>query len=183
MLAVVPLEILVGLRVVLPELLDDILAHVRIVFLDLPGDLQLVFGRHLHHLAALSHQVEHELRDVAPGDRDVLDGAADDIALGARDDVSDPITRVDDRASERAVGDAIRGPRRSERQHGLNGDVQSLDVERLKEDLGRLLAVLRGVQRGLRLTHESMRPSGIDGRQRGQSACVPDAIINKVSCR
>jgi hypothetical protein len=58
-----------------------------------------------------------------------------------------------------------------------------LDVERLKENLGRLLAVLRGVQRGLSLTHGSMRPPGIDDRQRGQSACVPDAIINKVSSR
>jgi hypothetical protein len=153
-LAVVPLEILVGLRVVLSELLDNVLAHVRVIFLDLPGDLQLVFGRHLRHLTTLSHQVEHELRNVTPGNRDVLDCAADDIALGARDDVSDTVARVDDGAGERAVRDAIRGPRRSERQYGLDGDVQPLDVERLEEDFCRLLAVLGRVQGRLSLREQ-----------------------------
>lgn len=111
MLAVEPLEILVRLRIELPELLDDILTHVRVVFLDLPGDLQLVLGWYLRHLATLSHQVEYELRDVSPGDRYVFDGAADHIALGAGNDMGHAVARVDHRAGERAVCDAVRGPR------------------------------------------------------------------------
>jgi hypothetical protein len=154
--AIVSLEILVRLHVVLSELLDDVLAHVRVIFLDLPGDLELVFGRHLRHLAPLSHQVEHKLRNVAPGDRDVFDGAANDVALGARDDVRHAVARVDHGAGERAVRDAVRRPRCGERQHGLDGDVQPLDVERLEEDLGRLLAVLGWVQRRLGLRERAI---------------------------
>jgi hypothetical protein len=173
MLAVVPLEILVGLRVVLPELLDDVLTHVRVVLLDLPGDLELVLGRHLCHLAALAHQVEHELRDVPPGDRDVLDGAADHVAFGAGDDVRDAVARVDDRARERAVRHAVRGPGRGERQHGLDGDVQPLDVKRLEEDLGRLLAVFRGVQRRLGLVVPNAQTCRRGGRRSVKCQCGP----------
>jgi|SRR6266403_105877 len=110
MLAVVPFEILVGLHIILSELFDDILTHICIVFLDLPGDFQLVFGRYLRHLATLSHQVEYELRDISSGNWDVFDGAADHIALGAGDNMRNAVARVDDSASERTVCDAIRGP-------------------------------------------------------------------------
>ncbi len=110
MLAVVPLEILVRLHIVLPELLDDILTHVRIVFLDPPGDFQLVFGRYLRHLTTLSHQVKYELRDVSSGNRDMFDGTADHIALGTRDNMGHAVARVDDSARERTVCDAVRGP-------------------------------------------------------------------------
>ena|SRR6267154_1646490 len=110
MLAIKPLKVLVRLHVVLPELLDDILTHVRIVFLYLPGDLKLVLRRYLRHLATLSHQVKYELRDVSPCNRDVFDGAADHIALGAGDHMGHAVARVDDRARERAVRDTVRGP-------------------------------------------------------------------------
>lgn len=147
MLAIVPLEKLVGLRVVLSELLDDVLTHVRIILLDLSGDLQLVLGRHLHHLTALSHEIEHKLRDVPPCYRDVFDGAPDHVALGAGDDMGHAVARVDDRAGERTVYHAVRGPRCGKGENGLDGNVQPLDIERLEEDLGRLLAIFRGVQR------------------------------------
>lgn len=111
MLAVEPLEVLIRLRIELPEFLDDILTHVCVVFLDLPSNLQLVLGRYLRHLSTLSHQVEYELRDVSPGNRDVLDGAADHIALGAGDDMGHAVARVDNRAGERAVCDTVRTPR------------------------------------------------------------------------
>lgn len=157
MLAIVPLKVLVGLRVVLPELLDDVLTHVRIILLDLSGDLKLVLGRHLRHLAALSHEIEHELRDVPSGYRDVFDGAADHVALGAGDDMGHAVARVDDRTGQRTVAHAVRGPRCGEGKHGLDGDVQSLDVERLEEDFGRLLAILRRVQRRFGLCEPSMQ--------------------------
>ena len=110
MLAVEPLKILVGFRIELPKLLDDILTHVSVVFLDPAGDLQLVLGGHLRHLATLPHQVEYKLRDVPPGDRDVFDGAADHVALRTGDDMGHAVARVDDRAGERAVRDAVRAP-------------------------------------------------------------------------
>ncbi len=100
MLAIEPLEKLVRLRIVLPEFLDYVLAHIRIILLDLPGNLQLVFRWHMRHLSALSHQIEHELRDVSSGNWDMLDSATDDIALRTRDDVSDTVTGIDDRASQ-----------------------------------------------------------------------------------
>ena len=110
MFAIKPLKVLVRLHIVLPELLDDILTHIRIVFLHLPGDLKLVLGRYLRHLTTLSHQVKYELRDVSPSNRDVFDGTTDHIALGAGDHMGHAVTRVDDRARERAVCDTIRGP-------------------------------------------------------------------------
>lgn len=110
MLAIIPLEVLVRLDIVLPELLDDILTHIRIVFLYLPSNLKLVLGRYLRHLATLSHQVKYELCDVSSGNRDVFDGAADHIALGAGDYMGHAVARVDDRARERAVCDTVRAP-------------------------------------------------------------------------
>ena len=110
MLAIIPLEVLVRFHIVLPELFDDILTHIRIVFLNLPGDFKLILGRYLRHLSTLSHQVEYELRDVSPSNRDVFDGAADHIALSAGDHMGHAVARVDDRARESAVRDAVRGP-------------------------------------------------------------------------
>jgi len=177
MLSVIPLEILVRFHIVLPKLLDDILTHVRIVFLHLPGDLELVFGRHLRHLAALPHQVEHKLGDVPPGDRDVLDGAPDHVALGDGDDVRHAVARVDDRAGERAVRHAVRGPGSGESQHGLDGDVQPRDVERLEEDLGRLLAVLGRVQWRLGLCKVA-----INRRRRKEVRSVSAQVRSMVYC-
>ena len=151
MLSLVPRKVLVRLLVVLPELLHDILAHVAVLLLDLARNLKLVLGRHVRHLAALAHEVEHELGDVAPGDGDVFDRAADHVPLRAGDDVRDTVAGVDDGAGERAVSHAVRGPGCGEREDGLDGDVEALDVEGLEEDLGRLLAVLRRVQWGFGL--------------------------------
>ena len=80
MLALVPREVLVRLLVVFPELLHDVLAHVAVLLLDLARDLELVLGRHVRHLAALAHEVKHELGDVAPGDGDVLDRTLNQVS-------------------------------------------------------------------------------------------------------
>ena len=167
MLALVPREELVRLLVVLPEFLHDVLAHVAVLFLDLARDLELVLGRHVRHLSALAHEVEHELRDVAPGDGDVLDRAADDVPLCAGNDVRDTIARVNDGAGERAVRHAVRGPGCGEREDGLDGDIEALDVEGLEEDLGRLLAILWRVQWGfgLRMRTYPCRGSGTEDKE------------------
>lgn len=101
------LEILVWLSIVLPELIHDVLAHVAVILLDLRGDLHLILRGYGGHLTTFSHQVEHELGDVPTGDWDVLDGASDDIALRARDNVGDTITRVNHSTGEGSVCDSV----------------------------------------------------------------------------
>jgi hypothetical protein len=66
-------------------------------------------------------------------------------------DVRHTVARVDDRAGERAVGHLVAAPAGRKREHGLHGNVQALDVERLEHDLGGRLAVLRRVERRLGL--------------------------------
>ncbi len=67
-----------------------------------------------------------------------------------RYDVGDAVARVDDDARERALAHLPLGPAGGQRQHRLHRDVQPGDVEGLEHDLGRVLAVLRRVEWGLR---------------------------------
>jgi hypothetical protein len=120
---------LVWLGVVLPELLDDILANVAVVFFDLAGDLELVLGGHSRHLSTLPHEVQNELRDVTSGDWNVLDCTSDDIPLSARDNVGDAISRVNDCSRKRAIGDSIGRPRSGKSKYGLYSNVKSFDIE------------------------------------------------------
>ena len=142
MLSLVPRKVLVRLLVVLPELLHDVLAHVAVLLLDLACDLELVLGRHVRHLAALAHEVKHELGDVAPCDGNVLDRAPDHVPLRTGDDVRDTVAGVE-HDTRGATG-------RVKREYGLDGDVECRRVERLKHDLRHLLAVRLRVERRLR---------------------------------
>lgn len=74
MLSFESLEVLVRFRIILPELLHDILTHIAVVLLHFTSDLQLILRRNSRHLAPLTQEVEHELGDVATGDGYVLDG-------------------------------------------------------------------------------------------------------------
>jgi hypothetical protein len=107
MLSIKSLKILVRLRIVLPELPDDILAHITIILLHFSGNLQLILRRYIDSLSTLSHQVQHKLRDIASGDWDVLDGTSNDVPLCTRDNVCDTIPGIDDCAGESAVGDSV----------------------------------------------------------------------------
>ena len=62
MLASVPLEHVVRIRIVLPELLDDVLTNVAVVLLDLASNAHLIFRRHGSHLPALARQARRDLR-------------------------------------------------------------------------------------------------------------------------
>jgi len=73
MLALEPRKVLERVHIVLPKFLNDVLAHVAVVLLDLSSDLELVLRRNARHLSTLSEQVEDELADVATGNGDVLD--------------------------------------------------------------------------------------------------------------
>lgn len=147
MFSLIPLKVLVRLRVILPELLHNILTHITIVLLHLPSHLQLVLRRNSSHLTTLSHEVEHELGDIATGDGYVLDGGADDIALSTGNDVSDTVSGIDNGAGESAVCDAVRGPGSCECENGLDGDVETFDVEGLEEDFGGLFSILGWIER------------------------------------
>ena len=129
MLPLVARKVLVRLLVILPELFDDVLTDIAVLLFDLARDLQLVFGRYVRHLSAFTHEVQHELGDVATCDGDVLDGTSNDVPLRAGNDMSNTITGVNDSTRKRAVCDAVRGPRRSESEDRLYGNVQALDVE------------------------------------------------------
>jgi len=91
-------KVLVRVGVVFLELLDDILADIGVVLLDLLGpgtsagsrrDLhsELVLGGDGGALASVSQQLLDKVGDVATGDGDVLDGGANDVALGDGDGV------------------------------------------------------------------------------------------------
>ncbi len=77
----------------------------------------------------------------------MLDGATNDISLCAGNNVRDAIPRVDDGSGQRSVGLLAGRPGSCEGEHGLHGDVETFDVERFKEDFGRLLAVFGWVER------------------------------------
>eukprot|EP00042_Codosiga_hollandica_P046611 m.491971 g.491971 ORF g.491971 m.491971 type:complete len:377 (+) comp57273_c0_seq9:45-1175(+) len=139
------------LLVVLLDLFVDVLANVAVSLLDLLGNLNDLSGRNV--LVALAEEVHHKPGDVAASNGDVLDLAADDVALSDRNDVGDTIARVDDRAGESARALGARVPRGCERKHCLHRNVQPGNIEGLEHDLGGVLAVLRGVERGLCQQH------------------------------
>lgn len=106
----IPLKILVRLRIIFPEFLDDILADITIILLDLSCDLQLLFRRYCRHLPALSHEVEHELRDIAASDWDMFDSTSDDVSFRARYNVRDTVAGVNDSTSECTIINLVGGP-------------------------------------------------------------------------
>ena len=158
-LSVVFDEVLVGFRVVLPVLLHDVLTNVAMRFLHLSCDLQLVLRRDGRHLPSFSHQVQHKLTDVPPGDGNVFDRTADDVPLSTRDNVGDTIARVNNGPGKCTVRNLVRGPGSGECKYRLYGDVKTLDVERLEKDLRSLFSVLWRVERrfGLRRVGEVSR--------------------------
>lgn len=129
MLALEPLKVFIRLLIIFPKFPDDVLADITVILLHLTRDLEVVLRRHSRHLAPLSHQIEHELGDITPGDRDMLDRAPNDIAFRAGNNVRHAVARVDDGAGESAVSHAVGRPGRGEGEHGLDGDVQAFDVE------------------------------------------------------
>lgn len=146
-LSFVALKIFERFLIILPKLPNNILAYIAVVLLHPAGEPQLVFWRYGRHLSTLPHQVQHELRDIASCDWDVFDRAPDDVPLSTWNNVSNTISRIDNRSGERAVCNSVRGPRRGERKDSLDGDVQSLDVKRLEEYLSRLFSVFGWIER------------------------------------
>ena len=140
-------EILVGLRIILPVLLHDILTDIAVRLLHLSCNLQLILGGNGRHLPSFSHQIQHELADIPTGDGDMFDRTSNHIPLSTRDNVSDTIARVNDSPGERTIRDFIGGPGGGECEHCLDGDVETFDVERFEKDLGSLFSVLGCVER------------------------------------
>mmetsp|Transcript_8825 Transcript_8825/g.17810 ORF Transcript_8825/g.17810 Transcript_8825/m.17810 type:complete len:278 (-) Transcript_8825:231-1064(-) len=138
---------LCGVVVVLAELLRHVRAHIAVLLLDPFSHLHGVVRR--DGGLAFPHKQLDEVGDVAPREGDVLDARADHVTVRDGNNVCHAVTSVDHRAGERALDDLLRGPRRSQSEDRLHGDVQPLDVERLEHDLGRELSILRSVHRRL----------------------------------
>lgn len=60
--------------------------------------------------------------------------------------MGDTITRIDDSTGQGAVRHFRRCPGGGECENGLDGDIETSAVKGLEEDLGRVLAILGGVQ-------------------------------------
>lgn len=151
-----PFEVVVRIDIVLPKLSNDVLTDITVILLDLLRNLKLILRRDNNRLSALAKESLHETGDITTGDRNMLDCASNDITLRAGNNVRDTIARIDDCSRESAVGDFIGGPGCGQCEHGLDGDVETLDVERLEEDLGGVLAVLGRVKRRFRLLKRQM---------------------------
>ena len=89
--------------------------------------------------------------DVPSCDGNVLDSTSDNVALRTRNDVGNTIARIDDRAGQGTISNPRRGPGGREGKDCLDCDVETLDVERFKENLRSLLSVLWRVQWWFRL--------------------------------
>ena len=91
----------------------------------------------------------NEASDRAPCYWNVFDAGSDDVALSHGDHVSDAIPGVNDDTSEGPVLCLPPGPAGGEGEDSLDGDVEAGHVETLEHDLGGVLSVLGGVERGL----------------------------------
>ena len=82
-------------------------------------------------------------------DRNVFNAGADDVSLRHGDDVGHAVPGVDDDPGEGPVLRLPPGPAGGEGEDSLDGDVEAGHVETLEHDLGGVLSVLGGVERGL----------------------------------
>ena len=115
--AVVLFEPLARLLVILGELFDNVGTHVAELLLDRLGRVERLLGRNAD--LALLEQILHKVGDVAAADGYVFDAAADDVAVGHRDDVGDTIAAVDDDARQRSLVYLTTRPRGGQSENGL----------------------------------------------------------------
>lgn len=141
------LKVLFAFLIIPLKFFDNIRTHIGILFLDSSGNIHgILRGESI--FTSVTQELLNKLSEITAGDRDVLDGGTNDVSISHGDDMGDAITTVDDRASQGPVTDLPRGPACSEGQDGLDGNVESWDVEGLKEDLRGLFPVLWGIEWG-----------------------------------
>ena len=87
------------------ELLDDVGAHVAVLFLDLSGRFEARVW-----FASVSQEGLYEVGDVSTGNGDAFDRTANDISFRYWYDVRYAISGINDRAGERSIGDFGRCP-------------------------------------------------------------------------
>ena len=88
----------VWLAVVAGEFFDDIGADIAVFLFDSFGRLETAVG-----LTAISKKRLDKVGNVTAGDRDALDGRANNIAFCNGDDVGDTIARVNNSAGQGAI--------------------------------------------------------------------------------
>mmetsp|Transcript_1316 Transcript_1316/g.1688 ORF Transcript_1316/g.1688 Transcript_1316/m.1688 type:complete len:369 (-) Transcript_1316:101-1207(-) len=131
------------------EFLHDVAAHIPVLLLDSPGDVEGVLAR--HRLLPLSQHAQHELGDISTRQRDVLHTAADDKSVSDGEHVGHTISRIDNQPSERRGIDPLStvslvGHLRVEGKSSLHTNEEPLDSEGLEHNLRHLLSVLRSVE-------------------------------------
>lgn len=107
-LSFVAFKVLVWLCVVFPELFHDILTHITVILLNLSSNLQLIFRRDGGHVPSLTDKIQNKLGDITTGNGYMLNSTANDISLGARDNVCDTIPGINNCSSECAVCYSVR---------------------------------------------------------------------------
>jgi len=125
------------------HLLLEVKGDVSQLLLDITNDLTLGSGG--EGITTLGQDLHEVVSQITTGQIETEDGVGKGITFVDGDSVGDTITRVQHNTS---------GTTRSvERQHGLDGNVHGGGVEGLEHDLGHLLTVGLGVQRGLSQQH------------------------------
>ena len=121
------------------HLLLEVQSHVAQLLLDVADDLTLGGGG--ERVAALGEDLHQVVGQVPAGQVQTEDGVGEGITLVDGYCVGHTVTRV-----EHDTGGTSGSV---QRQHGLDGNVHSRSIEGLEHDLGHLLPVGLGVERGL----------------------------------
>ena len=121
------------------KLLLKVEGDVAELLLDVTDNFTL--SRGVEGVATLHQVLDEELGEVTTSKIDTKDGVRERETLVDRNRVGNTITRVENDTRGTTGG--------VERKDGLNGDVERGCVECLEHDLGHLLTVSLGVERGL----------------------------------
>merc|ERR1719422_234532 len=117
----------------------EVKGDVAELLLDVTDNLALSGGG--EGVASLGKDLHQVVSEVTASKVETEDGVGESITLIDGDSVGDTVTRVEDNTGGTAGG--------VEGEHSLDGDIHGGGVEGLKHDLGHLLPVGLGVERGL----------------------------------
>mmetsp|Transcript_29177 Transcript_29177/g.86630 ORF Transcript_29177/g.86630 Transcript_29177/m.86630 type:complete len:256 (-) Transcript_29177:145-912(-) len=157
------LELRRVLRALLDRRLHVPLAHVTVSLLHVAHDLLLRRGG--HHVAALGHDLDHVLGEVATSEVEALDRVGQREALVHRDHVRHAVATVNDAAGRAAVG--------VQRHDGLDDHEARRTTELVEQHLDHALPILLGVHRRLADNHRVVLGVDAEGVKEG---VVPDLL-------
>ncbi len=125
------------------HLLLEVQGDVAQLLLDVTDDL--MFGSGGERVTTFSEDLHQVVGQITSGQVQTEDGVGQSVTLVDGHGVGDTLTRVEYNTSDMARG--------VQREHGLDSNVQSRDVESLKHDLSHFLLVGLGIEWGLGQQH------------------------------